>query len=94
MPLNLNDADKIKELIVEPMVNALRAEMAPLLAVKQNHEDRIAKLESGKNERIDKLEANQKKGLWGWGVFASAVAIGVGSLWGWVKSVVSVKIGH
>lgn len=94
MPLNLNDADKIKELIVQPMVDAVRAEIAPLVATKQNHEDRIARLEAQKNERLDKLESNQRKGLWGWGVFASAVALGVGSLWGWVKSVVSVKIGH
>lgn len=91
MPLNLNDADKIKELIVQPMVDAVRAEMRtatdamrdqiqPLVALKQNHEDRLGKLEN-----------NQKRAMVGWGVFASGMALAATASWEWVKS--KVKIG-
>lgn len=82
MPLNLNDADKIKELIVQPMIDALRLEIKPLVDMKQFHEARLVKLEN-----------NQNRALIGWGVFASGIAIAVTASWEWVKSMVKVKIG-
>ena len=81
--LDLNDAEQIKALIVDPMVTALRQEiesqLSPLLKSQQDHETRIAGLES-----------DQKKAMLGFGVLSLAVSAGVTAAWQWIRSKVRV----
>jgi hypothetical protein len=58
-PLNLNDAERIKELIVAPVIEGLEARIV----------GRLANLESSdvaQAKRLDQLEGNQQKALWGY----------------------------
>ena len=81
--LDLNDAEQIKTLIVDPMVTALRQEiesqLSPVLKSQQDHES-----------RIEGLEANQKKAMLGFGALSLAVSAGVAAAWQWIRDRVHV----
>ena len=77
----LQNGQKFTDVFVTPMVNAVRNEM-------QTHVMEVKKaLEQvqGFEGRVSKLESNQTKALWGWGVFASGVAGAGLYCWNWVK---------
>jgi hypothetical protein len=82
----LEKAERFQRLFVEPMVDALRAEMksslAPLVEANQRQDTAIAAHQTD----IDTLKGSQKKALIGWGVYASLGTVAVGSAWGWIKS--------
>jgi ribosome-interacting GTPase 1 len=79
MPLNLEDAENIKKVIVDPVVEALRAEMAPLRKEIEEHEWKI----KGQYARIVKLEGNQKKALLGYAGIVALVSMGFNAALAW-----------
>jgi|1185.fasta_scaffold59536_2 hypothetical protein len=81
MPLNLEDAENIKKVIVDPVVDALRLEIAPLRKELEEHEWKI----KGQYARIIKLEGNQKKALLGYAGIVALVSIGFNSALEWAK---------
>jgi hypothetical protein len=82
----LEDAERFQRLFVTPMVDAVRTEMrshlAPLMQAQADTDKRLASAEGAINE----LKGKQTKALLGWGVYASAAALAIGSAWGWVKA--------
>ena len=81
MPLNLEDAENIKKVIVDPVVEALRAEIAPLKEKLSEHDWKL----KGQYARIVKLESNQKKALLGYAGVVALVSIGFNSALEWAK---------
>jgi hypothetical protein len=81
MPLNLEDAENIKKVIVDPVVEALRAEIAPLKKELEDHEWKI----KGQYARIVKLEGNQKKALLGYAGIVAVVSFGFSAALDWAK---------
>lgn len=77
--IDLDDAEKIKTLIVEPTVQALRqeivAQLAPLLKTSDSHEGRIGT-----------LEGTQKKAMAAYAVMAVGASAAVTASWNWLKS--------
>jgi hypothetical protein len=61
--INIDDIDKFQQHFVLPLVDAVRAEMKPLV------ED-VTSMKS----RLAELEKNQKRAMVGWGVFSAALA--------------------
>lgn len=74
-PLRLEDAQQIKEVIVDPLIEAVRAEIAPIRDITEKHEIRIGK-----------IETNQTRALVGWGVVMLGVTMFFNAVWTWVKS--------
>jgi hypothetical protein len=69
MPLDLNnldDAERFQKHFVRPLVDAVRAEVAPLVASDRKQ-----------TKQIERLEANQRRALAGMAVYATALGIGV-----------------
>lgn len=67
MPLdldNLDDAEKFQKHFVTPLVDAVKAEMKPLVDAKLDHESRLSKIES-----------NQKKALLGYAGIVAALTV-------------------
>jgi wobble nucleotide-excising tRNase len=73
--VDIDEAEKLKELIVQPMVDAIRSEIKPIADQVTNH-----------NQRIKTLEDNQKRALAGFAVYSTGLSLLVGSAWGWIKS--------
>jgi hypothetical protein len=63
---NLDDAEKFQKHFVLPLVEAVRAEVAPLV-----------KNDRKQTERINALESNQKRALAGVAVYATALGLGL-----------------
>lgn len=61
---NLDDAEKFQKHFVTPLVEAVRAEVKPLVEAQAKTE-----------ERLNKLEANQKKALIGYGGVIAVVTL-------------------
>lgn len=61
---DLEDAERFQKLFVAPLVDAVRAEVKPLVEADRDHEDRLKKLES-----------NQKRALVGLSAVVLAVTI-------------------
>lgn len=71
MSMNLAEVERLKELIIEPMIDTIREELKPLAQAKADHEARLAKLES-----------NQKKALMGYAGIVAALTLS----WNYVKA--------
>lgn len=71
MSMNLAEVERLKELIIEPMIDTIRAELKPLVEAKASHEARLAK-----------LEGNQKKALMGYAGIVAALTLS----WNYVKA--------
>lgn len=85
MSLNLDDLEKLKTVLLEPMIESVRADLNTHLApVIEMQKAQQSKLETHDNE-IGGLKSYQKKALVGWGVFATGFGIAWGSAWGWIK---------
>lgn len=77
MPLdldNLDDAEKFQKHFVTPLVDAVRAEVRPLV-----ESDRM------QNEAIQKLQSNQKKALIGFAGISALASIVAAALWNKAK---------
>lgn len=73
--------EQFTRIFVQPMVEAVRSEMA-------THVEEVKKaLETvnGFEGRVSKLEKDQKKALVGWSVYASAAAGILAWSWSWIK---------
>lgn len=81
MPLNMEDAEQIKKIIVDPMIEALKAELEPFRDTVENHEWRI----KGQYSRIVKLEKNQRKAMIGYAGIVLLVSTGFTALVDWAK---------
>lgn len=79
MPINLDDAERIKQVLIDPTVAALKRELesqlAPLVIAKQDHEDRLANLES-----------TNRKALVGFGLASLGISAIMTGVWEWAKS--------
>lgn len=65
MSLNLAEVERLKELIIQPMIETIQAELKPLVQAKAEHEQRLAK-----------LEGNQKKALMGYAGIVALLTLG------------------
>lgn len=72
--LNANDLEQIKRIVVDPTVEAVRAEVAPLVQNDQRQQ-----------ERLDALEKNQGRALAGLAAYATALSIGLGFTLDYIK---------
>lgn len=84
--MNIDDAEQLKRLIVDPMIAAVKVEM-------QGHVDQMVSVVKDMkthvddhDERLNTLEKNQKKGMVGWGVLTLAVGTGVTLAWNYIRS--------
>ena len=78
-PLNLNDAEQIRVMIVDPTVDAFEARLGA----------RIAALEAANtsnNARLNNLESNQRKGMVGYAIFALIGGTFGGGVLTWIKA--------
>ena len=73
-PMNLDDAEQFRKLVVEPVIDALRAEIMPIRALVNQHE-----------KRLKAIEANQSKALLGFAGVALALTVLFNAMWVWVK---------
>lgn len=64
MSLNLEEVQRLKTLIIEPMIATIQEELKPLVQAKTEHEQRLAK-----------LEGNQKKALMGYAGIVAALTL-------------------
>lgn len=77
MPLDLNnlkDAEEFQKHFVRPLIDAVRLEVQPLVAKDAEQE-----------RRLGTLEGNQKKALWGFALYATALSVFVGMAADWLK---------
>lgn len=88
--MNIDDAEQLKRLIVDPMIAAVKTEM-------QGHVDQMVEAVKGlktnvdnHDDRLNALEKNQKKGMVGWGVLTLAVGTGVTMAWNYIKAKVHI----
>jgi hypothetical protein len=70
----LERAERFQRMFVTPLVDAVRAEVKPVV---DGHE-RLSR-------RVAKLETNQKRALWGLSAIASVVSVAVGIGFDWLK---------
>lgn len=98
MSIDLKEAERIRDIIVQPMVDALKQQintlstsidqkLQPLIDTNKSQDARLTDHDTS----IAGLQKNQKRALVGWGVFATAVSMGLTASWEWVKG--RVKIG-
>jgi hypothetical protein len=78
---DLDDAEKFQRHFVAPMVDAVRAELAPLVKSDQAQEARIAK-----------LEGNQKKAMAAYAVIALLGSMGLTQAKAWVAKKFNLNI--
>jgi hypothetical protein len=71
--VNLHDAEELKRLVVEPMIESIRAELRPLTDKVSNHE-----------QRVGKIESNQKKALGIYAMLAMFGGMGFTAGYNWV----------
>lgn len=74
MKLDLDDGEQFQRVFVKPMIDAMKAEIKPIISASRNHE-----------KRLERLENNQKKALLGFGAVSSVLALAVGSVVEWSK---------
>lgn len=88
--LDLNDAEQIKRLVVDPTVEAMcakiQAELAPILRAQQD----TSIILKDHAARIGGLEGNQRRALLGWGVASLGVSAAITASWNWIRSKVHV----
>lgn len=88
----LANAELYKRLVVQPMIDAVRAELksglTPIASVQDSHASRIGATETA----VANLQASQKKALIGWGVLSLGVASAVSAGWQVIKSHFSVRL--
>ena len=99
----MSEADSDHQAMSEALARGeqfTRIFVAPMIeAMNKRLDDHVAQMKAaiapvaGFDGRIAKLESNQKKALWGWGVFASAVSGAMIFCYGWIKGHINVKIG-
>lgn len=86
MPLTLQDAEQVKEVLLDPMREAMRSEfqtqLAPLVAAQKANAETIEQ----NTKDIQDLKDTQRKALLGFGIYASIAAVAVGSAWSWFTS--------
>lgn len=86
---NLNDAEQLKRLIVQPMIDAVNASMeGHMKAMDAKLEGLVTSVNDHKT-RIEAIEAGRKKAMIGYGVYATGTSIAIGAGWNWLKK----KIG-
>lgn len=78
----MNEIEFLKTNIVQPMIEALRTEVKPIVETAKDFEKRIAK-----------LETNQKKALTGYSAFISVASAGLAIVAGHAKDWFSRKTG-
>jgi hypothetical protein len=84
--LTLADAERIKTVIVEPLIQKVGEHFDPIVkAVMDDLKD--------VKSRVGALESHEKRALIGWSVYASAAAMAISYLWSWVKSKARSVIG-
>lgn len=86
MSTDPNDLIALRELLVKPAIEMLRVEL-------KTHTDTIEKIVEGMNTRVggveqrtSSLESGQRKAMIGFGVYATALATGVGVFTNWIRS--------
>lgn len=73
-PMRLDEAEQIRNVIVDPLVDALRAEILPIKTLVDQHE-----------KRLKEIESNQHKALLGFAGVALALTLAFNAMWVWVK---------
>lgn len=77
---NLDDIEQLKRLIVDPMIEAVRAEIKPIARTTYANRNRLQALEAdvpaNLDTRLGKLESNQKKALLGYAGIVMLVTMG------------------
>lgn len=83
---NLNDIEQLKRLIVDPMIETIRAEIRPIARTAYSTRTRVDTLEhnvedvpaavTDQGNRLAKLESNQKKALLGYSGIVLLVTMG------------------
>lgn len=82
----LEQAERLKHLIVDPVVESLQLKIEGMLKPLIDTQTAQAETLKAHDLAIADLKASNKRAMLGWGVYASGVALGVGSAWGWIKS--------
>lgn len=85
LPDNFEDAERFQRLFVQPLIQTVKTEMQSHAEAVQKTVDGFATKVSEHDKRLGTLEANQKKGMVGWGVLTLIVGTLVTTCWNWVK---------
>ena len=89
MPLDEKDLEyavRFQQLFVEPLVDAVRAELKPLAERAKQHEEADQQRFADVNNRLNAIEGNQKKALFAYAAIVAAVTAAVSAGWAWLKS--------
>lgn len=71
---DLQDAEQFQKHFVTPLVDAVRAEVRPIVEQSKTHE-----------QRLDQIENNQRKALGGIAVYATLASVVIGGSIDWFK---------
>jgi hypothetical protein len=72
---DLEDAEMFQALFVKPLVDAVRTEVRPVV---EGH--------AALRRRVQRLERNQKRAIWGLSATAALFSVGFGLVLDWLKS--------
>jgi len=85
LPQNLADAELYQRLFVKPMIDALSGQMKTFMEEVKSHIQPVIQGQGVQDQRLEKLERDQKKALLGWSVYATAAAGLFTYCYSWIK---------
>jgi hypothetical protein len=85
VPNSLEEAERFQNLFVKPMVEAMEAKIEAQFTPIAASQARVESVVNGFESRIHRLEADQRKALWGWGAYCVAASTLLGIGLNWVK---------
>lgn len=91
LPENFEQAKQLMDLIVTPALSLIETKLQTHTATIEKTVAESVRIVSTFENRVKRLETNQKVALWGWGTFATVVTGFATYFFGWVKS--HVRIG-
>lgn len=89
----LDDAEQFKRLFIDPAVQAIGERMEAHLKPITDKQELQQKQIDGHATDIAKLKSENKKAMWGWGVYATGLALTLSSVWGWIRTHFKIGFG-
>lgn len=81
----LDQAEKLKRLIVDPMVERVRDELHDVIKPVVERHRVLEEEQKAQRAELDEIKSKQNKAMVGWGVFATGLSLVLTSAGGWIK---------
>lgn len=86
VPDNFEDAERFQRLFVAPMIEMVKKEMTTHVSTVTGIVQAATLKVDAMRADVDKLKADQKHALVGYGIFSTGLAVGMAAAWKWATS--------